>query len=434
MTSPHAFSMQMTTQQQQQQQQGIDFTVNHLANSLLSTTEPNQSNINNNNNNNVSNAPFTFGNISGISGIQPTEQELSEKSLAEMKKSTKLLQEICGKLTSLPTMSVADKLRDKGLKQYFKEYNDAKKNVHELEKLTYKIKLYASAGFIPKHERLSVSLDSKKIRAKTKYNYMYIQQVLNESVKLSKTGYHDLLMEKQTKLKHNKSVVDIIKKIHEEQILEKTRKLKRNEFQFNSQTIKCAILNNYKSEVNKLNLMKMETDEYYNDELIKYQNKTILSFEKLTQKIGLAIGSNEEINHDFNADLNRAREQRQANKIRNYQNEYRENKMEQDDDDAEAENDEWIWIGKNQKVKKSMYKPALCKFNQFNHINVNHQQRQQIVKNFGNIHDQIQLSLYQKQNPPFDSRLEQKPKKYNRNKKRKYRYSAKNYQNQRRDF
>ena len=424
------FTQSMTDEEKGIMMDGINTTMNHLNRSFGNHNDSMLLNRNDNNNNNNQQQQQSFMlNISGINNSNDNNRNQQMKQNREqilhqqLQKSMNMMQKLNENILKIPTLAIADKLSDNTLKHYFAEYKNITKKKFELEKIEYKTKLHLSANFVPKNERQTIPLNDRYIKTVNNTNFRYIQQTLDDAVKITLRNYMDKFISISNELCHLNKTRDIILKTLDAKINERKRKLNRNELRWTSQTVKSAIYNNYNAEVNKLFLEKFELDEFYDNELNKYKNKTILSFYKLANKIDLKINSNSNIKYDFEVDLNAAMVQKEENKLKEYDNHYKKEEVNMDVD-AEYE-----WID-DVKMNKSKYDQSQCIFKQFNLVNVNYKQRKIIVENFGNVHDKFALCLQNKSN--------NRKRNYNnyKNQKRKYYYNKynKNKRYQRKDF
>ena len=422
------FTQTMTNEEKEAMRDGLNVTMNHLSRSFGNHNDSMLLNGNNNNGQQQQQQrPFML-NISGINNNNSNQQNSNRPNQNDilqhqLQQSMNMMQKLNENIMKIPTLTIADKLNDNVLKHYFAEYKITIKKIFNLQKIEYKTKLYNSANFVPQNERQTIPLNDRYIKTINKSNFRYITQTLDDAVKISLRNYMDKLTTINEELNHLIKNRDIILKTLEIKINERKKKLNRNDHRWTWQTVKSAIYNDYNAEVNKLYLDKFQLDEYYEGEFIKYRNKTITSFHKLTEKIGLKINSNPKIKYDFDRDLNEAMIQKEENKLKQYDNKYEkhENGM---DVDTECE-----WID-NVKMDKSKFDRDQCTFKQFNLINVNYKQRKIIVENFGNVHDKYALLLQNKSN--------NRKRNYNnyKNQKRKYYHNKynKNKRYQRKDF
>ena len=416
------FTQTMNNEEKAIMQSGLDITLNHLEqafnnkninknkNNNYSLTLPNTPQIfNNNNNNNQNELEWNF-NVSNINKKDGNEN-IEDNMIKQMNENTKLIRKMNENLVKLPTMTISNELKDVELKLYYKEYKNIKHEIFEFEKITYKTKLYISAEFIPRNERIKIELNKRNIQKQTQFNYKYIENTLNAAVTMSKSNYFDKLNEKENQLKQKRKIKNIITNRMNEKMAEKAKKLNMNELKFKSQIIKSALYNNYNAEINKLHLMKIEMDEYYKNELEKYKNKTILSFEKLAIKINLEINSNDKINYDFQDDLEKAHKQKEENKTKMYLNQYKIK------DENKLENDKYVFID-GIKMHQNQYKPNQMIFKQLNYVNIQYKDRKIIINNFGNMHDKYNLKL-------IENKFKQND--YNQNRKYYKNYKYRNY-------
>ena len=185
------FTMSQNTEYRQNMQNGINQTIQHLNNTLLQQNQnenknknknkkkrnyeemmdqnqlqimqnsSKRSNLNNTNNVNNDNDESTFiptnidfNNISDI--------KINDDVIDNLKCNLKEINDINDNIQRISTMQIADKLTDKKLNEYLKEYKVCYNNYYDLRKITFKMQLYISAKFIPKHERLKLSLNEGK--------------------------------------------------------------------------------------------------------------------------------------------------------------------------------------------------------------------------------------------------------------------------------
>ena len=422
--------MNISQQQKIDNQIGINYTINHLNKSLIGmnnnskqikrpnnpnpiTSEPPISkfklsnNINNNNNNNHHN------NTKNESLLLPfvNDEDVDLNELHQhFSNNLKELNHINNQLKILPSINIADKIEDQLLIQYINEYKNCKNQIYELNCIEYKLMMHISANFIPKNERLRIQLNDHRVQIKSNQNYEYIKNTLTNSAKISMNNYMLKLKQKTEKKNFYENMLTEIKNEFNKKIKDKRSKYLYNKGNiFPSNVVKTSILCNFDSEMNKAYKIITDINDNYDDKLIKYKHRTILQFDKLCTKIKINIGNNNEINYNFEADLNAATQQKAYNK----------NKQWIDNYDLH-QNEEQQNVMKNADEEYIQYNPSLLMLNEINVVNIDNKHRKLIVTKYGNEHDKYLHKQHEK--------LLNQTKNYHKSRKnKKYTfYAAKN--------
>ena len=413
------FTQSFTDEEKRNQDIGLNTTLNYLAQAFGDHNDSMTLNTNQNQNQMQQQNTSNFGNISGINPRQNQQnqnQNRDQMLFNQLQQSVKLMTKLNENILKIPTLTIAKKLNDKILIQQLNDYENVTKKIFNLNKIEYKTKLYLSAYFVPKHERQRISFIQAKITEKTEYNFNYIMDVLNTTKNMTINNYGHGLNKIRNELNHFLQLREMNMKSLENKVSEKRKRLNVNDEKWKFQTVKSAIYNNYNAEVNKLYQLKFEMDEYYETELIKYKYKTILSFNKLTTKIGIKINENKDINYDFSNDLNDALRTKHENKSKIFNDKY---KLENNNELRAEPKYEWI---DGIKMNEEIFDAKKCVFDQLYHVNMDYHQRKLIVNNFGNTHDKYSLFLQNKSN--------QKQRNYNKKKnyQNKHYYKNRKYQ------
>ena len=424
------FTQSFTEDEKRNLEIGLNTTMNHFKQAFGGHNDSMLLNIDSNNNHNQlqqQQNSFNFNNNSNINPTQNQQQTQNQNRdqilFNQLQQNLKLMQKINENITNLPTLTIAQKIKDKVLNQHLNEYENLTKKIFDLNKIEYKNKLFLSAYFVPKHERQRISFIQNKIIEKTEYNFSYIMDVLDAAKNMTINNYGHNLNKIRNEINHFLKLREMSMNSLENKISEKRRKLKINDEKWKLQTVKSAIYNNYNAEINKLFQQKFEMDEYYEAELIKYKHKTILSFDKLTTKIGLKINENKDVKFDFSNDLKDALLIKHENKSKIFNNKYKlENEI-----DLEAE-PEYEWID-GIKMNENKFDSKKCIFQQLYHVNMDYSQRRIIVNNFGNVHDKYSLFLQNKSNQNQRNYNKNKNKNKKKNHYKKYYYKNNNKYN-----
>ena len=220
----------------------------------------------------------------------PSNDTRTNEMKDELNGNMKQLNKIQQSIYQLPSLKIAEQITDKFLYEYFKDIDKYYKNEYELKCISYKIALHLAADFIPKAERIKVLLNENKIRSKTNDSYNYIKNTLNTNAGLSLDNYKMKLNEKLSKYNYYDKLIKNIQIENNKIIKNKRKDIETNKGNlYPVQSIKNAILINFNAECNYLFLKITQARDYYNDEYIKFRDKTIIQFQKLTEKLKIKI-------------------------------------------------------------------------------------------------------------------------------------------------
>ena len=184
------FTQSFSEEEKRNLQIGLNTTMNHLKQAFGGHNDSMLLNIDQNDNHNQlqqQQTSFNFNNISNINSAQNQQQTQNQNRdqmlFNQLQQNLKLMQKINENIVNLPTLTIAQKIKDKVLTHHLNEYENLTKKIFDLNKIEYKNKLFLSAYFVPKHERQRISFIQNKIIEKTEYNFSYIMDVLDAAKK-----------------------------------------------------------------------------------------------------------------------------------------------------------------------------------------------------------------------------------------------------------
>ena len=333
---------------------------------------------------------LNFSNISNISQNNMNNMNNADV-IHQLNENMKIITKINENIIKIPSLDIADELSDKSLIDHLNEYKKVYKNLYELQCIKYKIKLHLNLGFIPKNERFKINLNQRLIENKNLYNYNYVTTTLSNSAKTSKLNYKNKYGEKCKKHKHCFEVMKIINNEINLKIKDKLNNLMTNKMKYASQIIKDAIYNKFQAEVNKLELIKTEINERYNDDFDKFKNKLIIQFSKFCTKIKTQIKDDD---YKFSEYLEKALRQKELNKSKIYNDQIDEQKL---NDQMNVDRPKMIeFVIDGIMFNENMYNPNNLILGELNYVNISNKQRKFIVNNFGNINDKYLQKIHEK--------------------------------------
>ena len=396
------FTFSITEEQQKANEQGIEITMAHLRKSFLNESENSEmknNNINKQRNNRkrtpppiLDGRPITKLKTNNSTLLLPFDNDDDDNNIQQiLNQNLKQLNNINNQMHKLPSITMAYDIQNKFILRFLKQYKIYRKNIYELVCIEYKIGMHLKSNFIPKQERLRIKLHDFRVKLKSQQNYQYIENTLNESMKISFNNYLLKYKQKQEKKQFYINAIKTLKTEFDKNVKERRYRYYHNVGNmFPNTNIKNSIVHDFDAEVNKLYKILMDIDEHYENEFDRFKSKILPQFYRLCEKIKCGFNTNNnnyDIIFNYIQDLDEVKKEKELNKLK-YWNDNNKKQNEEEQKMNEDENDN--------NTTNFIFDPMAMVIPQINYVNIDNKHRKLIVNKYGNKYDKYAQKMYEK--------------------------------------